>query len=87
MTILTLVEETGNNILYKQEPLGDLDFKSMVPEAIFAALMILIMLFAIFGMSTAFRTHDPKRAIAVGILTGAAVILCILGLITLQGMI
>ena len=77
-------EETANNIITKQEPLGDLNFSSMIPEAAFAAAMIAIIVLASAGIGAALRAHDPKRAVAIGLITGSAVVLCVLGIMYLQ---
>ncbi len=55
------------------DPLGDLDFTKMIPEAARISAIIFLIVVGIIGLGAAFKAKDGKSTAAIMILT-----LCIL---------
>ena len=69
-----------NNITPHQDPLGNLDFSGMIPEAMFSIVMILFIVLSVLGMGLAFRARDGKKATAIAIIVLCIIVLSIIGI-------
>ncbi len=57
------------------DPLGDLDFTKMIPEAARISAIIFLIIVGILGLGAAFKAKEHKRAVAIVILTICILIL------------
>lgn len=72
-------ENVNENILVQSDPLGDLDFLKMVPDALTIITMLVVMAIGIAGFSLAFRARDGKTSAAIMVITICMVVLGIIG--------
>ena len=65
-----------DDIAIGDSTLGDLNFKAMGPDAVKVLIIAVVAIITGMGITAAFRTSNPKSAVAIGIISAAFAGLC-----------